>query len=105
MATTTTPPPTTTGTTPPPVRLALRHRLAERGVDRHLLLLVPAALFVIMLFIYPFFYGVGLSFQPTTGGPFAAYKAFFADAYERATIWTPLKLSLPVALLNVGASV
>src|SRR6185369_2787390 len=105
MATTTTPPTTSTGATAPPTRLALRHRLAERGIDRHLLLLVPAALFVVMLFIYPFFYGVGLSFQPTKGGAFGAYKAFFDDAYERDTIWTTLKLSLPVALLNVGASV
>jgi putative spermidine/putrescine transport system permease protein len=94
-------------TTAPAVatRTALRHRLAERGIDRHLLLLVPAALFVLVLFIYPFLYGVGLSFQPTSGGPFAAYQAFFSDAYERDTIWTTLKLSLPVALLNVGLSV
>ena len=88
-----------------PAKLALRHRLAERGVDRHLLLLLPAGLFVIVLFIYPFFYGVGLSFQPEKGGPFAAYQAFFTDAYQRDTIVTTLKLSLPAALLNVVASV
>ena len=87
------------------MRTALRHRLAERGVDRQLWLLAPAALFVAVLFIYPFLYGVGLSFQPTEGGPFAAYKKFFADPYERDTIVTTLKLSLPAALLNVAASV
>jgi putative spermidine/putrescine transport system permease protein len=86
-------------------RTALRHRFAERGIDAQLLLLVPAALFVVVLFVYPFCYGIGLSFQPTSGGPFAAYRAFFSDAYERGTIWTTLKLSLPAALLNVGASV
>jgi putative spermidine/putrescine transport system permease protein len=86
-------------------RVALRHRLAERGIDRQLWLLAPAALFVIVLFIYPFFYGMGLSFQPVEGGPFGAYKAFFNDPYERDTIVTTLKLSLPAALLNVIASV
>jgi putative spermidine/putrescine transport system permease protein len=87
-------------------RPALRHRLAERGLDRQLLLLVPAVLFVVVLFLYPFLYGVGLSFQPTDGGGvFASYKAFFSDPYQRDTIWTTLKLSLPVAILNVGISV
>ncbi|WP_323373855.1 ABC transporter permease [Plantactinospora alkalitolerans] len=93
------------GRAPVGVRVALRHRLAERGVDRQLLLLVPAALFVLVLFIYPFGYGVGLSFQPTEGGPFATYQEFFTDAYLRDTIWTTLSLSLPAALLNVAASV
>ncbi|MFY1692658.1 ABC transporter permease [Plantactinospora sp. WMMB782] len=86
-------------------RVALRHRLAERGIDRQLLLLVPAALFILVLFIYPFGYGVGLSFQPTEGGPFGAYQEFFSDPYQRDTIWTTLRLSLPAALLNVAASV
>jgi putative spermidine/putrescine transport system permease protein len=94
--------------------LALRHRLAERGVDRTLLLLVPAVLFVVALFVYPFVYGLQLSFQPQPGsdpvqrygsGPFADYHAFFADSYLRDTIWTTLKLSLPAALFNVLASV
>jgi putative spermidine/putrescine transport system permease protein len=84
---------------------ALRHRLAERGIDRHLLLLVPAALFVLVLFVYPFLYGIGLSFQPVRGGPLAAYHRFFTDAYLRDTIFTTLKLALPAALLNVLASV
>jgi putative spermidine/putrescine transport system permease protein len=87
-------------------RTALRHRLAERGIDRELLLLVPAAVFVIVLFIYPFAYGVGLSLQPEQGGGmFSDYHKFFSDAYQRDTIWTTLKLSVPAALLNVLASV
>ena len=91
--------------TEPTARVALRHRLAERGVDRHLLLLGPAAVFVVALFIYPFCYGVGLSLQPARGGPLAAYQAFFADAYQRDTIVTTLRIALPAALLNVLASV
>jgi putative spermidine/putrescine transport system permease protein len=95
-------------------RMALRHRLADRGMDRTLLLLVPAVLFIVALFIYPFVYGLQLSFQPQPGsetvqqygsGPFADYHNFFADPYLRNTIWTTLKLSLPAALFNVIASV
>ncbi len=84
---------------------ALRHRLAERGVDRQLLLLVPAVLFVVLLFLYPFFYGLQLSFAPEEGGPLASYAAFFADPYQRGTIGITLGLALPAALLNVLASV
>jgi len=84
---------------------ALRHRLAERGVDRQLLLLAPAVLFVVLLFVYPFCYGLQLSFAPEEGGPLGSYAAFFADPYQRNTIWITLGLSLPAALLNVLASV
>ncbi|MHA6618859.1 ABC transporter permease [Pseudonocardia sp. DLS-67] len=84
---------------------ALRHRLAERGVDRQLWLLAPAVLFVVLLFLYPFLYGLQLSFAPEEGGPLASYAAFFSDPYQRGTIWITLGLSLPAALLNVLASV
>lgn len=83
----------------------LRHRLAERGIDRQLLLLVPAVLFVVLLFLYPFFYGLQLSFAPDEGGPLASYQAFFSDPYQSGTIWITLKLALPAALINVLASV
>jgi putative spermidine/putrescine transport system permease protein len=82
-----------------------RHRLAERGVDRHLMLLVPALLFVILLFLYPFLYGLQLSFAPAKGGPLASYAAFFSDPYQFGTIWNTLVLALPAALFNVLASV
>ncbi len=83
----------------------LRHRLAERGIDRQLLLLVPAVLFVVLLFLYPFLYGLQLSFAPEEGGPLASYQAFFSDPYQSGTIWITLKLALPAALINVLASV
>lgn len=84
---------------------ALRHRLAERGIDRQLWLLAPAVLFVALLFLYPFLYGLQLSFAPAEGGPLASYAAFFGDAYQRGTIGITLGLALPAALLNVLASV
>lgn len=85
---------------------ALRHRLAERGIDKQLLLLLPAVVFIVGLFVYPFFYGLGLSFQPQNGGgPFADYVRFFSDPYQFSTIWKTLVLAIPAALLNVLASV
>jgi putative spermidine/putrescine transport system permease protein len=89
-------------------RTALSHRLAERGIDRTLLLLLPGVIFLIALFIYPFFYGLGLSFQPLPKhgtSPLANYRDFFTDPYQRDTIWITLKIGLPAALLNVIASV
>lgn len=90
---------------------SLSHRLAERGMDRMLWLLVPGILFVIVLFIYPFLYGVGLTVQPPAGtqskwggGMFANYVAFFSDSFIFDSVWLTMRLALPVALFNVLVS-
>lgn len=85
--------------------VSMRHRLAERGVDRTLLLLMPAIAFIIILFLYPFLYGLQLSFHPLKGGFLGNYTTFFSDPYLRNTIWRTLGLGLPAALFNVLASV
>jgi putative spermidine/putrescine transport system permease protein len=82
-----------------------RQRLAERGVDRLLLLAVPGVAIVALLFLYPFLYGLQLSLTPRQGGMLASYRAFFADPYLRDTIWITLRLSLPAALINVLGAV
>jgi len=85
---------------------SLKHRLADRGVDSSLLLLLPAAVFVLLMFIYPFVYGIGLSFQPRGGGVgFGSYVKFFTDPYQFSTIWKTMRLALPAALFNVLASI
>ncbi|MFJ1766299.1 ABC transporter permease [Amycolatopsis sp. NPDC088138] len=86
-------------------RPALRHRLAERGIDRALLLLVPGLLVTACLFLYPFLYGLQLSFTPRQGGVFANYARFFSDPYLRDTIWTTLGIALPATFVNVLASI
>ena len=88
-------------------RPALSHRMAERGIDKLLLLLLPALLFALVLFVYPFVYGLGLSFQPKTGGLFGAYVKFFTDPSVRGldSILVTLQLAIPAALLNVLVSV
>jgi putative spermidine/putrescine transport system permease protein len=89
-----------------PGKTALRHRLAERGIDRTLWLLLPGVAFLVVLFCYPFLYGLSLSFQPKHGGgPFRNYRTFFDDPYLRGTIWITLKLAVPAALVNVLASI
>ncbi|HEU0041437.1 MAG TPA: ABC transporter permease [Jiangellaceae bacterium] len=92
-------------TTPRRATASLRHRLAERGVDSGLWLLAPALLFTLVLFVYPFSYGIGLSFQPASGGVFDSYAKFFTDPYQLGTIWKTLRLALPAALFNVFAAV
>ena len=91
---------------------SLRHRLAERGVDTSLLMLVPALFFAIALFVYPFSYGIGLTFQPSAaiqqtwgGGVFANYVAFFKDSFVFDSVWLTMRLALPVAAFNVLASI
>jgi len=91
---------------------SLRHRLADRGIDNSLLMLVPALVFAVALFLYPFSYGIGLTFQPSPatqerwgGGVFANYLAFFKDPFVFDSIWLTMRLALPVALFNVLASI
>jgi putative spermidine/putrescine transport system permease protein len=85
---------------------SLKHRLAERGLDRTIILLLPALLFVLVLFVYPVLYGLQLSFQPKEGGsPLANYTKFFSDSYLFDTIWITLRLAVPAALINVLASI
>ena len=95
-----------------PSRASLGHRLAERGIDRGLLLLVPGLIFVLALFVYPFTYGIGLTVQPLPevreefgGGILANYVAFFRDPFIFDSIWITMRLALPAALFNVGLSI
>src|SRR5580765_7589115 len=76
--------------------------LAREAFDRSLLLVAPAALFMLLLFVYPFLYGLWLSFSPKEGGALANYTKFFTTDNLYPTIWTTLKLALPATLINVG---
>jgi putative spermidine/putrescine transport system permease protein len=84
-----------------PRRLKLSQRLAVRELDGLTLLVLPAAAFIILTFVYPFLYGLVLSFNPKQGGALANYDRFFSDPFLYQTIWTTLVLSVPVTLLNL----
>jgi putative spermidine/putrescine transport system permease protein len=103
---------TTASAAPARGSASLSHRLAERGVSSRLLLLVPAVVFALALFVYPFAYGIGLTFQPTPatqakwgGGIFANYMAFFRDPFVFDSVWLTMRLALPAALFNVLISI
>jgi putative spermidine/putrescine transport system permease protein len=84
----------------------MRRQLAAHGIDRTLLLLAPAVAFLVVIFLYPFLYGLVLSFRPERYvGAFGNYQEFFADPFLRDTIAITLGLAVPAALFNVVASV
>ncbi len=66
----------------------------------------PAFLVVLVLFVYPFLYGVQLSLQPqgtlARAGMLADYTAFFGDVRERTSIWNTLRLAVPVSVLDLA---
>src|ERR1700744_4883164 len=74
---------------------SLRLRLRNRGLDGVTLLVLPCVLFVLALFVYPFLYGLFLSFRPKEGGPLANYIAFFSDPFLYTTIWKTLAIAIP----------
>src|SRR6266850_3037591 len=72
--------------------------------DRTALLAAPAALLMAALFVYPFLYGLLLSFEPMKGDWLAIYVQFFTSDRLWPTIGTTLKLALPATLINVGVA-
>ncbi len=97
----------TAGAKGPAVKAA-RERTLQRQAGRDFapLLVLPAALLVVALFVYPFGYGLVLSFEPMKGGSaLANYATFFGSPALTRTIWTTLWISLPATLINVGVAV
>ena len=85
---------------------SLRQRLALRGIDGVTLLVLPSVLFLLAIFIYPFLYGLVLSFTPMQeGGMFANYAVFFSDPYLYDTIGATLRLAIPVTIISVAFAV
>lgn len=74
--------------------------------DRRGWLVAPAVLLLLALFIYPFIYGVVISFQPLEDpSPWYNYVHFFTEPSQWNTLWVTLKLAVPATLINVGVSV
>ena len=83
----------------------LRIRLAARGLDGTTLLVLPAVAMIVVLFVYPFLYGLWISFLPKTGGAFFNYVHFFSTPYDSSTIAKTLRLAIPATLINVIVSI
>ena len=89
----------------PPTRGLRRDRQVAGAVhrrDRIALLVTPALLLVVALFLCPFLFGLVLSLSTHQGASFENYVKFFSTAFQRETIWTTLWLSLPTTLINIG---
>ena len=82
-----------------------RLRLQNRGLDGVTLLVLPAVGFIVALFVYPFLYGLFLSFAPMQGRWFANYQKFFSDPFLYDTILTTLWIAVPATLVNLLASI
>ncbi len=69
-----------------------------------LVLLVPSAVYLLAMFVYPFAYGVFLSLHaPNARGlSLINYLAFFAEDWQRRTIWVTASIAVPNTLLTVG---
>jgi len=70
--------------------------------DRRALLVAPAAAVLVLVFVYPFLYGLVLSFRPAAGGVLDNYLTFFTSRSLWPTIFTTLRIALPATILNVA---
>ncbi len=82
-----------------------RLRLANRGLDGLTLLALPAIVFMLALFAYPFAYGLWLSLTPKAGGMFANYARFFSEPFLADTLPRTFWLSAPVTIVNLVVAV
>lgn len=85
----------------------VQYRHSKRVAWGALLLSFPAVLFVLVLFVYPFIFGLNLSLQNVDGsGPtLANYIHFFGDGSELDTIRITFVVSLPVTLFSIAVSI
>ncbi|MGD0677808.1 MAG: sugar ABC transporter permease [Polyangiaceae bacterium] len=64
-------------------------------------LVAPATALLVLVFVYPFLYGLFLSFRPLEGRWDDNYVRFFTNDRLRATIGTTLDLALPATFINL----
>jgi putative spermidine/putrescine transport system permease protein len=69
-------------------------------------MLAPALGFIAVLFLFPFAFGLYLSLTKASGAfTLDNYRRFFTDPWDSKTIWTTLKLALPITLACVALAV
>jgi putative spermidine/putrescine transport system permease protein len=68
--------------------------------------LAPSLLYVLVLFVYPFLYGIYVSLHPmkVDGFSLVNYIAFFTDEYQYKTVGITFRLAVPNTLVVVAAS-
>ncbi|OLC00447.1 MAG: ABC transporter permease [Candidatus Rokubacteria bacterium 13_1_40CM_68_15] len=64
--------------------------------------MLPAAIYLLVMFVYPFAYGVILSLQAKGGGiSVANYLAFLLDPWQVRTVWVTASIAVPNTVLTV----
>src|SRR5256885_16543140 len=64
--------------------------------------MLPAAIYLLVMFVYPFAYGVVLSLQAKDGGlSLANYLAFLLDPWQARTIWVTASIAVPNTVVTV----
>jgi putative spermidine/putrescine transport system permease protein len=68
--------------------------------------LLPSALYVVAMFVYPFLHGIYLSVRPAkeAGLSFANYIAFFGDEWQYGTIWITFSIAVPTTIIVVSTA-
>jgi len=68
--------------------------------------LFPSFLYVIVMFIYPFLYGIYMSVHPLNvpGLSIANYVAFFTDQFQYKTVGNTFRLAIPTTVVVVTCS-
>jgi len=65
-------------------------------------LMLPAAIYLLVMFVYPFAYGVFLSLQAKGGGiSLANYLTFLLDPWQARTVWVTASIAVPNTTLTV----
>jgi putative spermidine/putrescine transport system permease protein len=72
---------------------------------RRLLLVVPSVVYLLVMFVYPFCYGVFASLHPK-GGSFspANYLTFLLDPWQARTLWVTASIAVPSTVLTVAVA-
>ena len=83
----------------------LRQGFGGSGIDGVTLLVLPALALIVAFFVYPFVYGLALSFMPKAGDWMANYRTFFSDPYLYDTIAATLNIAVPVTLASLVIAV
>lgn len=68
-----------------------------------MVMLLPAVIFLLAIFIYPFFHALRLSFMLKGGNSLtiANYVKYFTDSVELKTIWNTVRISVPITVLTI----
>jgi putative spermidine/putrescine transport system permease protein len=68
--------------------------------------LLPSALYVLVMFVYPFLYGVHASLRPPklAGFSLANYRAFFSDEWQYRTVGITFGIAVPNTVIVVAVA-